>query len=463
MPSADVVVVGAGLAGMTAAIGLADAGADVEVIARGHAATHWTSGGIDVAAPPGATTPEEGLAQLRRVRGHPLAILADAVGPALDRLRGWLAEGGLAFEGTPASAIRPVPTAIGGVRPAAILPIGQAAALAPWAPDERLVILGFAGFKDFWPDHVAASLTRPEVWARGVTPSATGAAPDPGGRPERVESLTVELPGLTPRRNLSALTIAQLFDDAAGRRAAIGAIAAALERTGQRPGRVGLPAAIGLHDHAAAFRDLEAALGLAPFEIPLVPPSVPGLRLYHALRAALRARGGRVTIGEPVVDVARDGPRVTALSTRAAARVRTLRTGGVVLATGGIAGGGLVATGDGRLIEAVLGLSVEAPAVDDWLAQTPFPVDGHPLERAGIRTDAALRPVDAGGRVALENVVVAGSLLAGMRYLAERCGDGVAIASGLRAAETLAGASEQAVVAPSKRSRGERARAEARR
>jgi len=40
MPQADVVVVGAGLAGMTAAIALADAGARVEVVARGHAATH---------------------------------------------------------------------------------------------------------------------------------------------------------------------------------------------------------------------------------------------------------------------------------------------------------------------------------------------------------------------------------------------------------------------------------------
>ena len=66
--------------------------------------------------------------------------------------------------------------------------------------------------------------------------------------------------------------------------------------------------------------------------------------------------------------------------------------------------------------------------------------DGHPLERAGIRTDARLRPVDAAGEVVLDNVVVAGSLLAGQRYLAERCGDGVAIASGFRAAATLAAA-----------------------
>ncbi|MGH2467044.1 MAG: hypothetical protein ACRDGL_04865, partial [Candidatus Limnocylindrales bacterium] len=45
-----------------------------------------------------------------------------------------------------------------------------------------------------------------------------------------------------------------------------------------------------------------------------------------------------------------------------------------------------------------------------------------------------LRPMDARGRRPLAGVHVCGSLLAGQRYLRERCGDGVAIASGRRAA-----------------------------
>jgi glycerol-3-phosphate dehydrogenase subunit B len=429
MPSVDVVVVGAGLAGMTAAIALAEAGASVEVVARGHAATHWASGAFDVATPPGATTTADGLRTLRKLRGHPYAILADGVADALARVQAWLGAEGLPYEGDLSSPIRPQPTSIGGVRPAAIVPGAQAAALEPWSPDERLVILGFRGFKDFWPSQVAASLTRNAVWASVVGSPAA---------PTRVEALTIDLPGLADRRNLSALTIARLFDDPVARRDAIGAIAAALARTGGRPGRVGLPAAIGQHDHPAAFAELAAALDLAPFEIPLVPPSVPGLRLYGALRSALRARGGRITTGEPVADVTRDGRRVTAVSTRAAARMRTIRTGAVVLATGGIAGGGLVGHADGRLVEPVLGLLVEAPPPDAWLATGPFPPDGHPLERAGIRTDDALRPLDGSGKVALENVVVVGSQLAGMRYLEERCGEGVAITSGIRAAEVLA-------------------------
>ncbi len=74
MPSSDVVVIGAGLAGMTAAIALAEAGARVDVVARGHAATHWTSGGLDVAAPRGSATAAEGIAQLASMRGTPVRI-----------------------------------------------------------------------------------------------------------------------------------------------------------------------------------------------------------------------------------------------------------------------------------------------------------------------------------------------------------------------------------------------------
>jgi anaerobic glycerol-3-phosphate dehydrogenase len=83
-------------------------------------------------------------------------------------------------------------------------------------------------------------------------------------------------------------------------------------------------------------------------------------------------------------------------------------------------------------------LPVEAPPAEDWLAIGPFDPAGHPLEAAGIRTDADMHPVDASGRVVLDNVAVVGSLLAGQRYLSERCGDGVAIASGHHAAASLA-------------------------
>jgi glycerol-3-phosphate dehydrogenase subunit B len=425
MPSSDVVVVGAGLAGMTAAIALADTGARVEVVARGHAATHWTSGGLDVAAPRGSVTAADGVAHLSSNPGHPYAFLRSDVRPAIEWLREILAGEGLTFAGDLDQPLRTVPTSIGATRRVGLLPTAQAGALEPWTPAERLVVCGVAGFKDFWPGAIAASLERPWVWGR---------APGPGDRPAAVESLVVELPGIAGRRNLTALHLARLFDDPAWRAEAYGAIAAGLRERGTGAGRIALPAVLGLADHGAAFAEASRYLPLVPFEVPLISPSVPGLRLFEALRAALRRRGGRISLGEEVIRVETAGRRVTAVVAAAAARDRVFRTGGLVMATGGIAGGGLIGRADGTLVEPLLGLPVEAPAAGEWLALDPFDPAGHPLEAAGIRTDDALHPVDGRGRVAFDNVAIAGSLLAGQRYLTGRCGDGVAVASGRRAA-----------------------------
>lgn len=429
MPSSDVVVIGAGLAGMTAAIALADAGARVDVVARGHAATHWTSGGLDVAAPRGSVTAADGLARLASNPGHPYAILRRDVRPAIDWLRGILTEVGLAYAGDLDQPLRTVPTSIGATRRASLLPAAQAGALEPWKPDERLVVCGIAGFKDFWPGAIAASLGRPWVWGR-----TTGV----GDRPAAVEALVVEMPGIAGRRNLTALHLARLFDDPAWRVEAHGAIAAALRGRAAGPGRIALPAVLGLADHRGAFEDATRALPLVPFEVPLISPSVPGLRLFEGLRAALRRRGGRISVGEEVVRIETAGRRVAAVVAAAAARDRVFRTGGVVLATGGIAGGGLIGRADGTLVEPLFGLPVEAPEAGEWLAPDPFDPAGHPLEAAGVRTDDALHPVDGRGRVAFDNVAIAGSLLAGQRYLTERCGDGMAVASGCRAAAMFA-------------------------
>ncbi len=424
MPSADVVVIGAGLAGLTAAIAASESGARVHVLAKGHAATHWGPGGIDVAGIPAASTSRDGVRLLADETGHPYGFLGDDVAPALDWIRPHLAAGGVEYVGDLDTPLQLVPTSIGGTRRAAILPAGQAAALSPWAAGERLVICGVAGFKDFWPDAIAASLSRERIW-------------EGGNRPTTVIPVSVVLPGLTGRHNLNALEIARHFDDPAWRARAIDVLARAIASLPGSGGRVALPAVLGIAEHPAVLAALQRGLPAAPFEMPLVPPSLPGMRLYAALRSALIQAGGRVQIGEMIERVERNERAVTAVVSAAAARSYTVRAGALVLATGGIAGGGLVAERDGRLVEPILGLPVEAPPAEDWLSVDAFEPAGHPLEKAGIRTDDELRPVGADRAPVLENVRVAGSLLAGQRYVLERCGDGVALASGWRAARSL--------------------------
>ena len=428
MPSADVGVVGAGLAGLSAALAAAECGARVHVMATGHAATHWTAGGIDAGVAPGAKTAREAVEVLGMQPGHPYRFLGGLLDEAVEWLRDILAGEGLSLAGTLDDPLRPIPTAIGATRMAAIVPDATAAALPPWAPDETLVVCGPAGFRDFWPEAIAASLRRPGAW-RG----AAG--------PARIGAVTVELPGLRGRRNLNGLVLARAFDDPAWRDAAFDAIARGIEGVARGPGRVALPAVLGLQDHPAVLDRARQHLPLVPFEVALVPPSVPGLRLYGALRSALRARGGRLQVGEAVHGTIGADGSVRALRAPAAARDIVVSVGAVVLATGGIAGGGVIATDDGRLVEAVLGLPLFGPVDRPWLAQDPFDPTGHALETAGVVTDAQCRPLapsGAGSPVA-DNVRVAGSLLAGERYLRERCGDGVALASGLLAGRGAAG------------------------
>jgi glycerol-3-phosphate dehydrogenase subunit B len=281
MPHADVVVIGAGLAGLVAAARLAEQGAVVTLVAKGHASTHWGTGGMDVAGPPGAATPADGVTRLAAL-DHPYAFLGSDVAPAMAWLGDLLAGAGLPYSGTLDTPIRRVPTAIGGTRRVAIVPAAQAAALRPWDPDEVLVVAGPAGFKDFWPAAVAASLGRESVWMGADRPAA-------------VRGVAIELDGLDARRNVSALALAARFDDPARRADDIGRIAATVGRAaGGRRGRVALPAVTGLAAHGDAWAELQARLPLEPFEVPLVPPSIPGIRLWRVLRERIRAAGGRV-------------------------------------------------------------------------------------------------------------------------------------------------------------------------
>ena len=444
MPSADVAVIGAGLAGLLTAVRLAENGARVVVLAEGNGALHWAGGPIDLGFTPRARNAAGAVTQLARRRGHPYAMLGAEVAPAAEWFLGLTAELGLPHTGSLDGGFGPLPTGIGGIRPVSVVPEAQAAALEPWAPGERLVVAGHAGYKDFWPRAVASSLARPEVWGSFT-------------RPERVVGVALDWPGLRERRNLNALRIAEQFDGPDWRAAALDVTARAVASTGPGALRVGLPAVLGLRDHGRVLAEATQRLGAPVIELPLVPPGIPGIRLYDALRGKLRALGGRILIGERVAHVETTKAKVTAVATEAATRELVTRVGALVLATGGVAGSGLVGDPDGAIRETVLGLPVDGPPIERWLHGDPLDPASLPIAAAGVRTDDLLRPVHpqrpADGPL-FENVRIVGSLLGGQQWMVDRSGDGVAIASAWRAAASLAAAKVPAV-----RSRPRRAEA----
>jgi glycerol-3-phosphate dehydrogenase subunit B len=445
--ASDVLVVGGGLAGLTAALSAAREGADVRLVSHKAPTLRQASGLIDALGylpPTGAgagsdpaATPTAGRTGARD-RPDPEGPLADPF-DAVDRLpdghpyrlvgAGALREGlalfddavdGYRGEHTDRNAL--LPTFGGTVKPTARYP---AAAAAGVASDRRpMLVVGFRSLSAFDARQVADRLA-----AAGVPFPVTGA---------EVEFAAAFRADATLTRFARALDRNERIDDRGkpARAALADAVAPHLDAADEDVERVGFPAFLGDDDAAAVRADLADRLGADVFEIPAGPPSLPGMRLADRLYDALDAAGVRYETGVPVVDADRGDGRIDGVLVDRKGSEVPYAADGIVLATGGLVGKGIESDRE-AVREPVLGCHVPHPGDRyEWYVDDAF--GDQPYARFGVRADDRLRPLGSGGEVQYANVRVAGATLGGADVAREKSASGVSLATGLVAGREAA-------------------------
>ena len=403
----DVVVIGAGTAGLVAGTRLAQAGADVCVIAKGVGSTHLAPGTIDVLgyAPQRVEAPLDAIADLVAARpDHPYALIGrEVVEQATDWFLATAARGALPGYGYVGTLDRNLmlPTAVGALKPSALVP--ETFAAGDSSRLGRVAVVGTPLLRDFH-----ASLCAENLRATGIDATA----------------VSVELD--LDRADANTLGLARRLEDQAWR----AAFSARLTPMVKSADQVALPAMLGVNDPHTVWSDLEARLGRRVFEVATLPPSVPGMRLYEILRQALLAAGGRLVLGAGVVSHARDGERLAAVQTATAGSDTSYEARAFVLASGGFHSGAITLDSRWQAHEQLLDLPLSGVPRGEHFVASYF--DEQPLARAGVAVDSELLASE------VTNVVVAGASLPGAVPWREGSGEGIALASGYRAAQVIA-------------------------
>ena len=407
-------VVGSGLAGFAASIFALERGISTAQVGN-TGAIAYTTGYLDLLGGHRHRLLEDPWQGLEALRGdepdHPLSRIGDAdIRSAFHRFTETISEMGIGyslpgernlFALTPAGTRKPTLSV-----PRTMLPGVEA--MQRRASTVIVDLVGLNGFsatelvaniKDDWPRLSAARLSFPDM--------ESGAPVFP-----EVIARALEVPEQRQR-------FAERLRDAAG-----------------DAEYIGMPAVMGMHRPDRVHADLQKLVGLPLFEIPTMPPSVPGIRLREMFEQAFPARGLTLVPQQKVrrVELNADGMLLYLQDSYGEVEIEAQV---VLLATGRFLSGGLAADRAG-VRETLLGIPVaQPPSRADWYRRQYFDPRGHAINRSGIQVDDRFRPLDKDGEPVSTRLFAAGVVLAHQDWTRQRCGAGVAIASAYRAIQGL--------------------------
>jgi glycerol-3-phosphate dehydrogenase subunit B len=403
----DLIIMGMGLSGLMAAKTAVEAGQKVLIAAKGMGSLYLFSNTIDVLGSlPDGKKAGEGLSQwIKDHPKHPYSIMGpEKIEEALTSFLS-LFPPPYPFQ-TIENGNCLIPTGAGTLRPTYFIPITMVAGIS--LKEGKGLIVGFKGFKDFYAHYVADQLK-----CRGTT---------------------LTLPNFS-HQEITATALARLMEKKSFRED----IGWEIKKQLHHETHVGFPAILGIRNPVQVKEDFEKIIGANVFEIPIPPPSIPGIRIFNRFKEWLIQKGVTFLTGYSVSKAIIKGKRCGGMEIAHPPMITSYSADRYILATGRFLGGGLVAS-DERISEPVFGLPVAQPTSrQNWFGKSFFNHRSHPVHEAGILTDASFRPTDENGNPILENVWVAGSILAHHHCIDEKSREGIEIATGYMAAKHAIG------------------------
>ncbi len=419
--STDLGIIGSGIAGFSASIFALNRKIKTAQIGN-TGAVAYTTGYLDLYGAPdmagGKTTdPWQALERLKETApDHPLTkITPDDIRDSLTQVTTFLTENGIAYN-TPSEHNITALTPAGTTKQTLCIPNTMANGPVALTARPACVIIGFKGLKGFSAKQVVANLK--EQWPGLTTARLTFPDMEHGELYPEVMARALEVPAT--RKRLALL----------------------LKEAANGSSHAGLPAILGMHNPDKVKQHLEELSGLKLFEIPTMPPSVPGIRLREMFEQVFPQKGVTLIPQQKVDTITFNDNNVTLGLSDSYGPV-IVEAKAVILATGRFLSGGLEARIDG-IREPLLHLPVSQPGGRTaWYNKSYTAKEGHQINRAGIEVDNQFRPLNHDGKPFHPALFGAGSILAHQDWIRSRSGAGIAISTAYKAVE----AAEQYITA----------------
>lgn len=325
----DVLVVGEGLAGMIAAAAARRKGARVALVSSGPGTFLLGAGAVNTEwmnASLGAILKSDGENDFEQAFTFFAELVSQADCP---------------YEGSISAKVY-LPTALGTFQPVSMSP------RSIWADvvTGTALVVGIEGLQEINPKFVVTGLTKDSEHL---------------GISAKVSSASIRLPWVCEARP-TAWQIANCLDLD---QHCWQLLAEALQPVAPHAKFLIVPAMLGLHTTTQQFAGFEAMVGCHVRELPTIPPSVVGWRLFNKIDLYLKNIGVKIVSGFRVVRLSIETDNfIVYLDTPA--RMQTLRAKAVILATGGIVGELLLALGGGvRTASLVPNVDAELQPLDD--------------------------------------------------------------------------------------------------